>query len=106
MVSGEPAPTVTWGRNKGTVDDASKYKSRYDARNQEHILEVGRSIDCQTLTLSNYLSSCAVNSLFRTINDDADYEIDRHHFVINYTIYTEFFFVCLLTKSNFSIEIQ
>lgn len=41
MVSGEPAPTVTWGRNKGTVDDSTKYKSRYDARNQEHILEVG-----------------------------------------------------------------
>lgn len=49
MVSGEPAPTVTWGRNKGTMDDPLKYKSRYDARNQEHVLEVGRSIDCQTL---------------------------------------------------------
>ncbi|XP_075881054.1 immunoglobulin-like and fibronectin type III domain-containing protein 1 isoform X2 [Nelusetta ayraudi] len=40
MVSGEPAPKVTWGRNKGTVDDSSKYKSRYDARSQEHILEI------------------------------------------------------------------
>lgn len=43
MVSGEPAPKVTWGRNKGTVDDSSKYKSRYDARSQEHILEVRSS---------------------------------------------------------------
>ncbi|XP_070850153.1 immunoglobulin-like and fibronectin type III domain-containing protein 1 [Chaetodon trifascialis] len=40
MVSGEPAPTVTWGRNKGEVDDPEQYKSRYDERLQEHILEI------------------------------------------------------------------
>jgi len=40
MVNGEPAPTVTWGRNKGEVDDPEKYKTRYDERAQEHILEV------------------------------------------------------------------
>lgn len=40
MVSGEPAPAVTWGRNKGEVDDPEKYKTRYDGRAQEHILEV------------------------------------------------------------------
>lgn len=40
MVSGEPAPTVTWGRNKGEVDDPEKYKTRYDERSQEYILEV------------------------------------------------------------------
>lgn len=40
MVSGEPAPTVTWGRNKGEIDDPEKYKTRYDERAQEHILEV------------------------------------------------------------------
>lgn len=40
MVSGEPAPTVTWGRNKGEIDDPEKYNSRYDERTQEHILEV------------------------------------------------------------------
>lgn len=40
MVSGEPAPTVTWGRNMGEVDDPQIYKARYDERAQEHILEV------------------------------------------------------------------
>ncbi|XP_062419716.1 immunoglobulin-like and fibronectin type III domain-containing protein 1 [Pungitius pungitius] len=40
MVSGEPAPAVTWGRNKGEVDDPEKYKTRYDKRTQEHILEI------------------------------------------------------------------
>uniref|UniRef100_A0A8D0AFD5 Immunoglobulin like and fibronectin type III domain containing 1, tandem duplicate 2 n=1 Tax=Sander lucioperca TaxID=283035 RepID=A0A8D0AFD5_SANLU len=40
MVSGEPAPTVTWGRNMGEVDDPQIYKARYDERAQEHILEI------------------------------------------------------------------
>ncbi|KAM8914641.1 immunoglobulin-like and fibronectin type III domain-containing protein 1 [Spinachia spinachia] len=40
MVSGEPAPAVTWGRNNGKVDDLEKYKTRYDERAQEHILEI------------------------------------------------------------------
>lgn len=44
MVSGEPAPKVTWERNKGTMDDSAKYKTRYDARNKEHILEVRNTI--------------------------------------------------------------
>ncbi|XP_037639979.1 immunoglobulin-like and fibronectin type III domain-containing protein 1 [Sebastes umbrosus] len=40
MVSGEPAPAVTWGRNKGEVDDPEQYKTRYDERAKEHILEI------------------------------------------------------------------
>ncbi|XP_054473735.1 immunoglobulin-like and fibronectin type III domain-containing protein 1 [Anoplopoma fimbria] len=40
MVSGEPAPAVTWGRNKGEVDDPEKYQTRFDERAQEHILEI------------------------------------------------------------------
>uniref|UniRef100_A0A665T8V3 Immunoglobulin like and fibronectin type III domain containing 1, tandem duplicate 2 n=1 Tax=Echeneis naucrates TaxID=173247 RepID=A0A665T8V3_ECHNA len=40
MVSGEPAPTVTWERNKGDVNDPEKYKTRYDGRTREHILEI------------------------------------------------------------------
>ncbi|XP_078026390.1 immunoglobulin-like and fibronectin type III domain-containing protein 1 [Epinephelus lanceolatus] len=40
MVSGEPTPTVTWGRNKGDVDDPKKYITRCDARAKEHILEI------------------------------------------------------------------
>lgn len=40
MVSGEPVPTVTWERNKGEVNDQEKYKTRYDERAREHILEV------------------------------------------------------------------
>nr|XP_046241212.1 immunoglobulin-like and fibronectin type III domain-containing protein 1 [Scatophagus argus] len=40
MVSGEPAPVVTWERNEGKVDDSEKYKTRYDERAHEHILEI------------------------------------------------------------------
>ncbi|XP_035804879.2 immunoglobulin-like and fibronectin type III domain-containing protein 1 isoform X2 [Amphiprion ocellaris] len=40
MVSGEPAPTVTWGRNKGEVEDPQIYKIKYDERAREHILEI------------------------------------------------------------------
>uniref|UniRef100_A0A8C8DT90 Immunoglobulin like and fibronectin type III domain containing 1, tandem duplicate 2 n=1 Tax=Oryzias sinensis TaxID=183150 RepID=A0A8C8DT90_9TELE len=40
MVSGEPAPKVTWSRNKGEMNDPEKYKTRYDERTQEHILEI------------------------------------------------------------------
>lgn len=40
MVNGEPAPTVTWERKKGNVSDPEKYKTRYDERAREHILEV------------------------------------------------------------------
>uniref|UniRef100_A0A3P8UAB0 Immunoglobulin like and fibronectin type III domain containing 1, tandem duplicate 2 n=1 Tax=Amphiprion percula TaxID=161767 RepID=A0A3P8UAB0_AMPPE len=40
MVSGEPAPTVTWGRNKGEVEDPQTYKIKYDERAREHILEI------------------------------------------------------------------
>ncbi|XP_040890310.1 immunoglobulin-like and fibronectin type III domain-containing protein 1 [Toxotes jaculatrix] len=40
IVSGEPAPTVTWERNKGNVDDPEKYKTRYDQRAREHIFEI------------------------------------------------------------------
>ncbi|XP_068449723.1 immunoglobulin-like and fibronectin type III domain-containing protein 1 [Clinocottus analis] len=40
LVSGEPAPAVTWGRNKGEVEDPEKYKTRYDERAQEYILEI------------------------------------------------------------------
>ncbi|XP_067442775.1 immunoglobulin-like and fibronectin type III domain-containing protein 1 isoform X1 [Thunnus thynnus] len=39
-VSGEPAPTVTWGRNKCEINDPEKYKTRYDERDQEYILEM------------------------------------------------------------------
>ncbi|KAM9859306.1 immunoglobulin-like and fibronectin type III domain-containing protein 1 [Aulostomus maculatus] len=40
MVSGEPAPAVTWGRNNGDADDPDKYKTTYDDRTKEHILEI------------------------------------------------------------------
>lgn len=51
MVSGEPVPTVTWGRNKGTVDEP-KYQTRYDERTQEHILEVRERYLNKTLHIS------------------------------------------------------
>uniref|UniRef100_A0A3Q1FUT6 Immunoglobulin-like and fibronectin type III domain-containing protein 1 n=1 Tax=Acanthochromis polyacanthus TaxID=80966 RepID=A0A3Q1FUT6_9TELE len=40
MVSGEPTPTVTWGRNKDKVEDPQTYKIKYDERVREHILEI------------------------------------------------------------------
>lgn len=40
MVSGEPAPAVTWERDNGKLDDPEIYLTRYDERAQEHILEV------------------------------------------------------------------
>lgn len=42
MVSGEPSPTVTWGRNKGEMDDPEKYTTRYYERAREHVLEVSK----------------------------------------------------------------
>ncbi|XP_034563038.1 immunoglobulin-like and fibronectin type III domain-containing protein 1 [Notolabrus celidotus] len=42
MVSGDPAPTVTWERKNGEVTDPEKYNTRFDERAQEHILEVLR----------------------------------------------------------------
>ncbi|KAI7808167.1 putative immunoglobulin-like and fibronectin type III domain-containing protein 1, partial [Triplophysa rosa] len=40
VVNGDPAPEVTWGRNKGELSDSDKYKTRFDERNQEYILEM------------------------------------------------------------------
>uniref|UniRef100_A0A8C6SXN3 Ig-like domain-containing protein n=1 Tax=Neogobius melanostomus TaxID=47308 RepID=A0A8C6SXN3_9GOBI len=40
MVSGVPAPTVTWTRNKCDMSDPEKYKVRLDERAKEYILEV------------------------------------------------------------------
>nr|XP_061814213.1 immunoglobulin-like and fibronectin type III domain-containing protein 1 [Nerophis lumbriciformis] len=40
IVSGEPTPNVTWGRNKGDVNNTEKYKIRYDEKAKEHVLEI------------------------------------------------------------------
>ncbi|XP_077386921.1 immunoglobulin-like and fibronectin type III domain-containing protein 1 isoform X2 [Festucalex cinctus] len=40
IVSGEPTPSVTWGRNKGDVNDTEKYTIRYDEKAKEHVLEI------------------------------------------------------------------
>lgn len=42
VVTGEPAPTVSWSRNKGQLTDTEKYKTKYDERYGEHSLEVRR----------------------------------------------------------------
>uniref|UniRef100_A0A3Q3AX55 Immunoglobulin-like and fibronectin type III domain-containing protein 1 n=1 Tax=Kryptolebias marmoratus TaxID=37003 RepID=A0A3Q3AX55_KRYMA len=82
MVSGEPAPTVTWGRSKGEGDDPEKYKTRYDERTREHILEVREKTDTYKCFATNEYGNavCTVNltviegdfylspfSIFRTI---------------------------------------
>ena len=40
IVTGDPAPTVTWTRNNGDVSDATRYQSKYDSVNNEHLFEV------------------------------------------------------------------
>ncbi|KAI7808166.1 putative immunoglobulin-like and fibronectin type III domain-containing protein 1, partial [Triplophysa rosa] len=40
VVSGDPAPTVTWTRNKGDTSDPELYKTKYDQRSREHTLEI------------------------------------------------------------------
>uniref|UniRef100_A0A8B9JAH4 Immunoglobulin like and fibronectin type III domain containing 1, tandem duplicate 4 n=1 Tax=Astyanax mexicanus TaxID=7994 RepID=A0A8B9JAH4_ASTMX len=40
VVTGEPAPTVSWARNKGDASDPEKYKPKYDERSREYILEI------------------------------------------------------------------
>ncbi|KAG1938947.1 immunoglobulin-like and fibronectin type III domain-containing protein [Pimephales promelas] len=40
VVNGNPAPEVSWGRNKGDISNSTKYVSRYDEKNGEYILEI------------------------------------------------------------------
>lgn len=40
VVTGDPEPVVTWTRNKEDITDQEKFKTRYDKRQREHILEV------------------------------------------------------------------
>ena len=42
MVLGNPSPAVVWTRLKCPVLDPEVYKTRYDPRGKEHILEVYR----------------------------------------------------------------
>ncbi|XP_065135800.2 immunoglobulin-like and fibronectin type III domain-containing protein 1 isoform X1 [Paramisgurnus dabryanus] len=40
VVCGDPAPTVTWARIKGDTSDPELYKTRFDQRSREYILEI------------------------------------------------------------------
>ncbi|XP_035804872.2 immunoglobulin-like and fibronectin type III domain-containing protein 1 isoform X2 [Amphiprion ocellaris] len=40
IVTGDPAPTVTWSRNNGDVSDTSRYQSKYDSNSNEHTFEM------------------------------------------------------------------
>ncbi|XP_072539453.1 immunoglobulin-like and fibronectin type III domain-containing protein 1 [Salminus brasiliensis] len=40
VATGEPTPTITWTRNKGDTSDPEKYKTRYDEKSGEYILEI------------------------------------------------------------------
>uniref|UniRef100_A0A667WNA7 Immunoglobulin like and fibronectin type III domain containing 1, tandem duplicate 2 n=1 Tax=Myripristis murdjan TaxID=586833 RepID=A0A667WNA7_9TELE len=40
VVTGEPAPTVTWGRNRSKLAELGNYQTRYDEKTHEHILEI------------------------------------------------------------------
>lgn len=47
MVSGEPAPVVTWERDNSKLDDPEIYITRYDGKAQEHIFEVREGLQLQ-----------------------------------------------------------
>ena len=40
MVNGNPKPTVTWERINGKLDDPEVFKTRYNERSKEYLLEV------------------------------------------------------------------
>ena len=58
MVKGQPAPTVTWTRNKGDLTDTEKYICRYDDRNKEYFLEVSNLCSIVNETNNKNLSYC------------------------------------------------
>ena len=75
MVSGDPAPSVTWERINGEVDDPEKYKTRYDERAREHYLEVRKEYSNKMhnlLYINNYFHTfkirdillCEIRTLF------------------------------------------
>uniref|UniRef100_A0A3B3Z7S7 Uncharacterized protein n=1 Tax=Periophthalmus magnuspinnatus TaxID=409849 RepID=A0A3B3Z7S7_9GOBI len=59
MVSGMPAPTVTWTRNKCEMNDPEKYKIKLDQRSKEYILEIP---DVQPEQSDTY--KCTVTNVF------------------------------------------
>uniref|UniRef100_A0A672F8B1 Immunoglobulin like and fibronectin type III domain containing 1, tandem duplicate 2 n=1 Tax=Salarias fasciatus TaxID=181472 RepID=A0A672F8B1_SALFA len=71
MVSGDPAPTVTWGRSKGDTDDPKKYVSRHDERTREHILEVINATieeaDTYKCTVSNEYGNAVCTVILKII---------------------------------------
>ncbi|XP_056157233.1 immunoglobulin-like and fibronectin type III domain-containing protein 1 [Lampris incognitus] len=57
MVTGEPAPTVTWACNKCELTDEKKYMTRYDERAKEHILEIPNITTDQADTYKCYATN-------------------------------------------------
>uniref|UniRef100_A0A672F8C6 Immunoglobulin like and fibronectin type III domain containing 1, tandem duplicate 2 n=1 Tax=Salarias fasciatus TaxID=181472 RepID=A0A672F8C6_SALFA len=74
MVSGDPAPTVTWGRSKGDTDDPKKYVSRHDERTREHILEVINATieeaDTYKCTVSNEYGNAVCTVILKVLQGD------------------------------------
>ncbi|XP_064162002.1 immunoglobulin-like and fibronectin type III domain-containing protein 1 isoform X2 [Anguilla rostrata] len=40
IVTGDPAPTVSWCRNNGDVSDTTRYQTKYDPESGEHTIEM------------------------------------------------------------------
>ncbi|XP_051781425.1 immunoglobulin-like and fibronectin type III domain-containing protein 1 isoform X4 [Erpetoichthys calabaricus] len=57
IICGEPKAQVTWSRNKGDMNDGSKYKITYDQIMDEHVLQVisvtGEDADTYKCSASN-----------------------------------------------------
>ena len=50
IVIGDPTPTVTWTRNNGDVSDTTRYQTRYNDVDNEHLFEVSDKVQVQSVT--------------------------------------------------------
>uniref|UniRef100_A0A8C4RN30 Immunoglobulin-like and fibronectin type III domain-containing protein 1 n=1 Tax=Erpetoichthys calabaricus TaxID=27687 RepID=A0A8C4RN30_ERPCA len=77
IICGEPKAQVTWSRNKGDMNDGSKYKITYDQIMDEHVLQVisvtGEDADTYKCSASNLYGEAvcfATLIVIETVNED------------------------------------
>uniref|UniRef100_A0A671PGB8 Immunoglobulin-like and fibronectin type III domain-containing protein 1 n=1 Tax=Sinocyclocheilus anshuiensis TaxID=1608454 RepID=A0A671PGB8_9TELE len=56
-VTGNPAPTVTWQRAKGEMNDPQKFQNKYDPTTNEHTLEIPKVSSDEADTYKCYASN-------------------------------------------------
>lgn len=60
MVTGEPAPEVSWRRTKGPISGKEKFQIKYDKATGEHILEVSDPKTSQLMQCNNVLKYTSI----------------------------------------------